>query len=199
MSWLRLVSLFVAAACAGCGSSSAHVRTKGGQVPGGGASRAGQGPARFVTLGEIQSHVRSSSHKVVLVHLWATWCPPCMDELPAMAALARSLPSRGVELLSVSMDTASAKAAARVGRVIDRKAEGALTRAIARYEDLDAFIEGLDPQWEGSIPAILAYLPSGQLVGAIYGEASRDEIEGFVADLPLGNARGVAPTVEAKR
>ncbi|MFN7973035.1 MAG: TlpA disulfide reductase family protein [Acidobacteriota bacterium] len=41
----------------------------------------------------------------VLVHFWATWCPPCRDEMPALLALSRALKTEsGVELLAVSLD-----------------------------------------------------------------------------------------------
>lgn len=142
-----------------------------------------RGPAVFVTLPEIRARIRSSPQKLVLLHMWASWCPPCMQELPMMGELAQTLPSRGFEMLSVAMDEATRKNAGVVGRVIDLRAQGALTRAIARFEDVDAFVAGLDPQWEGSIPALLAYSPSGSLVGALYGEASRAEIDRFLVDL----------------
>jgi thiol-disulfide isomerase/thioredoxin len=40
--------------------------------------------------------------RVVLVHFWATWCPPCVDELPGLLETAREHP--GVELVAVSLD-----------------------------------------------------------------------------------------------
>jgi thiol-disulfide isomerase/thioredoxin len=141
------------------------------------------GPAVFVTLQDIRTRIRASQQKIVLLHMWATWCPPCMQEMPVMVDLARTLPAKGFELLSVAMDEDTKYNAALVGRVIDGRAQGALTRAIARYQDADAFVAGLDPQWEGSIPALLAYSHTGALVGALYGEASRAELDRFLADL----------------
>ena len=42
---------------------------------------------------------------VVLVHFWATWCPPCRDELPGLLALANDLErGRQFRLLAVSVD-----------------------------------------------------------------------------------------------
>jgi len=106
-----------------------------------------------------------------------------MQEMPMMVELARSLPARGFDLLSVAMDEDTKSNAALVGKVINGRAQGLLTRAIARYQDADAFTAGLDPQWEGSIPALLAYSRTGALVGALYGEASRAEIDRFLAEL----------------
>jgi peroxiredoxin len=42
--------------------------------------------------------------RVVLVNLWATWCPPCREEMPSMERLYQKMHDRGVELLAVSED-----------------------------------------------------------------------------------------------
>lgn len=42
--------------------------------------------------------------KVVLVHFWATWCPPCVEEMPVLEQLYRSLAGQDVEILAVSVD-----------------------------------------------------------------------------------------------
>jgi thiol-disulfide isomerase/thioredoxin len=43
--------------------------------------------------------------KVVLVNLWATWCPPCIAELPSMARLQKSLSADKFKVVAISMDT----------------------------------------------------------------------------------------------
>ncbi|MBN2645162.1 MAG: TlpA family protein disulfide reductase [Desulfuromonadaceae bacterium] len=48
--------------------------------------------------------------KVVLVHFWATWCPPCRQEMPSMEALYRVLREVGVELLAINVDKEGARA-----------------------------------------------------------------------------------------
>lgn len=41
---------------------------------------------------------------VRIVHFWATWCPPCVEELPGLLATARALADRGLALVAISMD-----------------------------------------------------------------------------------------------
>ena len=42
--------------------------------------------------------------KVVMVHFWATWCPPCVEELPTLERLYRSLPGKDFLMLAVNED-----------------------------------------------------------------------------------------------
>jgi cytochrome c biogenesis protein CcmG/thiol:disulfide interchange protein DsbE len=51
--------------------------------------------SRSVELANLRGHV-------VIVNFWATWCPPCIEELPSLLALQRELP--GVIVVAISQD-----------------------------------------------------------------------------------------------
>ena len=42
--------------------------------------------------------------KIVMVHFWATWCPPCVEEIPTLDRLFRDLVGKDFELLAISVD-----------------------------------------------------------------------------------------------
>lgn len=42
--------------------------------------------------------------KVVMVHFWATWCPPCVEEIPTLEHVYRSFFGKDFEILAVSVD-----------------------------------------------------------------------------------------------
>ncbi len=48
--------------------------------------------------------------KGVILHFWATWCPPCASEFPALNKLYASIKDKPVELLAISLDEDGAKA-----------------------------------------------------------------------------------------
>jgi len=50
--------------------------------------------------------------KVVFVNIWATWCPPCREEMPSMEKLYQELKGKDFEILAVSIDALGATAVA---------------------------------------------------------------------------------------
>ncbi len=42
--------------------------------------------------------------EVVLLNIWATWCPPCREEMPSMQRLEEMLGPRGLKIVAVSID-----------------------------------------------------------------------------------------------
>ncbi len=50
--------------------------------------------------------------KVVQVNIWATWCPPCVDEMPSIEKLYQKLKGGNFEILAVSIDSLGLKAVA---------------------------------------------------------------------------------------
>ena len=50
--------------------------------------------------------------KVIMVHFWATWCPPCVEEIPTLETFYRRVLGSDIEVLAVSVDEAGADAVA---------------------------------------------------------------------------------------
>jgi len=72
-------------------------------------------PAPDFTLPDINGKMISLSDysgKVVLVNIWATWCPSCVDEMPSMEKLYQKLKGENFEILAVSIDSLGLNAVA---------------------------------------------------------------------------------------
>ena len=60
-------------------------------------------------LGGTLVNLADYKGKVVLLNIWATWCPPCVEEMPSMEKLFQSLNREGLEILAVSIDASGLK------------------------------------------------------------------------------------------
>jgi peroxiredoxin len=76
--------------------------------------------------------------KVVLLNVWATWCVPCVTEMPALERLYRQFRNDGLEIVAVSVD-------AGFGQTDDLGRPGGDVRAFVKERDL-TFTVLLDPQ-----------------------------------------------------
>ena len=56
------------------------------------------------TLDGKQVSLSDYRDKVVLVNVWATWCPPCRQEMPSLERLYKALKGENFEILAVSVD-----------------------------------------------------------------------------------------------
>lgn len=58
-----------------------------------------------VTLTDTRGETHSLSHyrgQVVLVNLWATWCPPCKEEMPALQAFYEKYSDKGFTIIAIN-------------------------------------------------------------------------------------------------
>lgn len=56
-----------------------------------------QDPDRTVKLSDFRG-------QVVVLNFWATWCPPCVEEMPSLVEMQRRLKAKGVTVIGVSVD-----------------------------------------------------------------------------------------------
>jgi thiol-disulfide isomerase/thioredoxin len=118
---MRLISVlgaFMVLTLSACYSGGGPQRDFDGG--GGGPSALAGAPALSYDLKRTDGRTDSlARHRgsVVLVNLWATWCPPCQAEIPDLERFSREYRSRGVVVLGVdqgeSLQAASAYARAR--------------------------------------------------------------------------------------
>jgi peroxiredoxin len=64
-------------------------------------------PAPDFALPDLEGRIFRLSEqrgKVVLINFWASWCPPCVEEMPSLLKLHQELEGQGLEVVAVSVD-----------------------------------------------------------------------------------------------
>jgi len=103
----------------------------------------------------------TSSGKLRLINIWATWCGPCVTEFPDLVIIDRMYRGRSFEFISISAD----KQAKKEEVVSFLKVQQASNKNyIFNKDDVYAMIEAVAPDWQGGLPFTLLVEPGGKII-----------------------------------
>src|SRR5262249_33767138 len=120
-------------------------------------------PVKLDKLDEtgVAKLAKNDSKKLLLVNLWATWCGPCVEDLPELVTTNRMYRGRDFQLVTISLDDPEKEKAAL--EVLGKK-HVAATNYILVMNDRDKFAELLDKDWPGPLPYTLLIEPGGKIL-----------------------------------
>ena len=116
----------------------------------------------LVTPAGLKQAIAASKGHVVLVNFWATWCAPCVAELPALAKLRQANARKGLKVLLVSADDPT-QGIAPIKKTLTQKNQPA---SFLIQGDMLSFFNKFDPAEKGAIglPRSYVYNRQGKLV-----------------------------------
>jgi thiol-disulfide isomerase/thioredoxin len=117
-------------------------------------------PLPRADLSRLRKEIASLKGKVVLLEFWATWCEPCVRSFPPLVRLHKRYGRQGFEIIAVCVDSAERE---KLAAAFLRKRKARFRNFLKWTNDDDAFISGVHPQWQGSLPASFLYDRSGRL------------------------------------
>ncbi len=106
----------------------------------------------------LDTLLHSDSDTTYVINFWATWCGPCVKELPHFEALKRNYASHKVRILLVSMDFAKEIEDRVIPFVVHHKLKN--TVWLLNEPDANSWIEKVDASWSGALPATLIINPA---------------------------------------
>lgn len=122
--------------------------------------------------------------KVVLLNVWATWCPPCVKEIPALDRLVTALGDADVAVVAVSVDSKGIDA-------VRKKFVDLGVHSLAAYIDTSG--QAMKAVRAVGLPTSLLLDRDGRVLGRIVGPAAWDD-EATAAFLKQAETTAHAPT-----
>ncbi|GAA3950879.1 TlpA disulfide reductase family protein [Hymenobacter algoricola] len=108
-----------------------------------------------IKLPELQKRLSRQNDTTYVVNFWATWCAPCVKELPYFDQLSTTYAGKKVKVLLVSLDYASQ---------LDKKVKPFVLRRGLKSEVVllnetapNAWLDKVDGKWSGALPFTLIY------------------------------------------
>ena len=137
---------------------------------------------------------RNDTGKLRLFNIWASYCEPCVEEMPDLTAIARKFSRREFELITLSLDDPADKEpvaeflgkqravpSAQLQKTLE--AEGRATNNyIYTGASTDPLAEALDPEWPGATPYTVLVDGQGKVLYRHSGTIDPEELKKVILD-----------------
>lgn len=86
-----------------------------------------------------------------IINFWATWCRPCVAELPYFDKLETTFADQKIKVILVSLDSKKIAASSLIPFIEKKKLKSEVW--LLHQPDFDSWLPQVSPEWSGSIPA----------------------------------------------
>ncbi len=133
----------------------------------------------LINLSKLKSISSNSNDTLYVINFWATWCGPCVKEIPYFEEIAYQYKSNPLKVILVSLDFKS-KIKSQVEPFVKKNILHSDVYVLDE-SDMNKFINDVSPQWSGAIPATIILHKDG----AIFYEKSfeKQELKNIVEPL----------------
>ncbi len=116
----------------------------------------------YMTFDEFEPYIQFSNDTTYVINFWATWCKPCVAEMPYFEKLIREYDGKPVKVYMVSMDFPKDIQRKLIPFVQERN----LAPHVLALADMDynSWIDKVSTEWDGAIPFTLVYNQKGRSI-----------------------------------
>lgn len=112
---------------------------------------------RIVQLDELKSMLNVDDNKLYIINFWATWCKPCIDELPGFLAVNEQFKNNpNFKMILVSLDH-KRQINTKVKKFISKKNIETEVLLLDENKHASEWMPEFDDRWIGAIPATFFY------------------------------------------
>jgi thiol-disulfide isomerase/thioredoxin len=151
-----------------------------------------KGTTRVIDEKEVSSIIANHGSELLVVNFWATWCGPCVEELPYFVQLSKDYDEKAVRIVGFSVDLKKDVETKVVPFLVEREIPYA---NVVLFVDQEEIINSMSKEWGGEVPATFFFNAKGENVGQFLGQVEYEELKEKTDSL-LAAERGKAATKE---
>lgn len=103
----------------------------------------------------LEYFLKKDNDTTYVINFWATWCVPCVEELPSFEKLNSSYKDQKVKVILVSLDMSKQVESRLIPFIQKKKLQSKVV--LLNDPDANAWIGKVDQSWSGAIPATIIY------------------------------------------
>lgn len=131
---------------------------------------------KVIKIASLEALMKKKDGPVQVINFWATWCAPCVKELP----LFEQLQTTNAKVTLINLDFVE-----KLDKVDAFVAKKNLKNEVLLLDEIDynSWIDKVDKRWEGSIPATLIYNPANGKRAFVQQELKEGELEKLITSV----------------
>lgn len=112
-----------------------------------------RGQVKLLSIDELETRFRQGKDTIYVVNFWATWCGPCIEELPHFEKLQQTYKKHPMKVLLVSTDFKSKLETSVKPFVKKHKLQNEVF--LLNEKNQQVYIDRISKDWSGALPATL--------------------------------------------
>ena len=139
----------------------------------------------IVNFEQLEPEFTKTDDVLYVVNFWATWCAPCVKELPDfMAVNSEFSNSDDFRMILVSLDDSDNLEGPVKKFIEDKNLKGVELYLLDDIKRMNEWIPAVDSSWSGSIPATL-FIRNGKSLKFVPGAIEKDELRKIILELKI--------------
>jgi thiol-disulfide isomerase/thioredoxin len=107
----------------------------------------------IVNFEEYQEYLKEFGNRTLIINFWATWCIPCVEEMPYFERVTSKYDSDEVQVILVSLDFTNQIKTNLIPFIEKNKLKSKVI--LLDDPDVNTWIDKINPEWSGAIPATM--------------------------------------------
>lgn len=180
-AWLTRTVAIISLALLSVATVIAHSQSSAPKSSTQSAKRTTSTDPKLIDLDGYNRVLAKYKGKPLLVTFWATWCEPCRDEFPMLVELSEEYAPKGLSTFGVSLDNDADMHLVR--HFLAQHHPDFPNYRQKMGIDVDAFYQGVNPAWTGTMPETIFYGRDGRIVAHFIGEQPRENFEDAIRQI----------------